>query len=218
MKTNKMMRIASILLVAVLLSICVISGTFAKYTTSVSSDDSARVAYWGFQRTNSINIEDLFDAAYDLGTGETVKFEDGDDVIAPGTTSSATFAFAYDETNAQAPEVAYTFTVSVEGSECAQSIQDNANIQWKLDNGAWGTWEQLLDSIKLLSGEADGSVDYMPGQLPDAFTTADNVHTVSWQWLIGDSDAANDADTAMGNAGTLAEVELVITITATQID
>ena len=47
MKRNKMMRIASVLLVAVLLSTCVISGTFAKYTTSNSATDSARVAKWG---------------------------------------------------------------------------------------------------------------------------------------------------------------------------
>ena len=44
MKTNKMMRIASVLLVAVLLTTCVISGTFAKYTTTVSATSTANVA------------------------------------------------------------------------------------------------------------------------------------------------------------------------------
>ena len=59
MKKNTFMRVASALLVAVLLTTCAIAGTFAKYTTEVSSEDSARVAYWGFQRTNSIDIKDL---------------------------------------------------------------------------------------------------------------------------------------------------------------
>ena len=47
MRKNKMMRAASGLLVAVLLSTCAISGTFAKYTTSTESTDNARVAVWG---------------------------------------------------------------------------------------------------------------------------------------------------------------------------
>ena len=48
MKKNRAMRLAALLLVAVLMSTCGISGTFAKYVTEVSSEDSARVAYWGF--------------------------------------------------------------------------------------------------------------------------------------------------------------------------
>ena len=43
MKKNTMMRIASVLLVAVLLSTCAISGTFAKYTSQYTgSADRAR--------------------------------------------------------------------------------------------------------------------------------------------------------------------------------
>ena len=49
MKTNKIMRIASGLLVAVLLSTCVISGTFAKYVSTYDGTDSARVATWAFE-------------------------------------------------------------------------------------------------------------------------------------------------------------------------
>ena len=42
-----MMRVASALLVAVLLSTCAISGTFAKYVTEGSGSDTARVAKFG---------------------------------------------------------------------------------------------------------------------------------------------------------------------------
>ena len=51
MKKNRMMRLASVLLVCVLLTTSVISGTFAKYVTSVESTDEARVANWGFTAT-----------------------------------------------------------------------------------------------------------------------------------------------------------------------
>ena len=43
MKKNKMMRAASALMVATLLTTSVISGTFAKYVTSVNSSDWARI-------------------------------------------------------------------------------------------------------------------------------------------------------------------------------
>ena len=49
MRKNKMMRAASALMVAVLLTTCTISGTFAKYVTTASGNDTARVAKWGVQ-------------------------------------------------------------------------------------------------------------------------------------------------------------------------
>ena len=214
MRKNKMMRAASGLLVAVLLSTCAISGTFAKYTTSVSSSDKARVATWGFTQT-SIDLTNLFKTAYDknvLGTA---------DVIAPGTTNSATFTFNYDGQEA-APEVAYTFTVDTAGSTIADDIKNNPNIVWSLDDGAEGTWDTLLANIKSLSGDASGTMEYRPGQLPAGFTAADDVHTITWKWKFeteGTGKVAQDVtDTAMGNKAKLDEVTLKITVTATQID
>lgn len=47
MKKNTMMRIASFLLIAVLITTSTISGTYAKYVTKADADDTARVAKWG---------------------------------------------------------------------------------------------------------------------------------------------------------------------------
>jgi hypothetical protein len=47
MKKNKMMRLASALLVLTLLTTSLISGTLAKYTTSGNASDTARVAKFG---------------------------------------------------------------------------------------------------------------------------------------------------------------------------
>lgn len=220
------MRAASALLVAVLLSTCTISGTFAKYTTSVSASDSARVAYWGFQSTNSMTLEDLFSGVYVNDASETTVDSVNDvDVIAPGTKGKATFVFAWDEAvtgiTVTGPEVAYTFTVSVDGSACDPRIADNANIQWCLDGGAWGDWGTLLNSIKALSGDASGTKEYAPNTLPAEFTKDDDVHTVEWQWIFSNDAAGDQKDTDLGNAlsdDTLAAVNLVITINATQID
>lgn len=47
MKKNIMMRLSAVLLVAVLLTTCVISGTWAKYTKTGAADETARVAAFG---------------------------------------------------------------------------------------------------------------------------------------------------------------------------
>lgn len=210
MKKNTMMRVASALLVAVLLTTCAISGTFAKYTTSVSSQDSARVANWGFERSNSMDLTNLF-----LGSYDNVDSNDDDDVIAPGTAGSTTFQFKYDEANGTTgPEVAYTFTVAVEAS-CDPAILANSSITWQLDTNGYGSWDKMIADIMALSGDASGSKQYAPNTLPAAFTAADEVHTISWKW---DIDGNNDLDTAMGNDDDLANCSIKITITATQVD
>ena len=76
MKKNRMMRLASILLVCVLLTTSVISGTFAKYTTSANSEDKARVAKWGFDNAASIDITDLFANTYkQVSTASTTYYK-----------------------------------------------------------------------------------------------------------------------------------------------
>lgn len=115
-------------------------------------------------------------------------------------------------------EVAYTFNVSTAGSSCADDIKSNTNIQWQLDNGRWGTWDQLIAAIQALDGNNPDD-RYEPNTLPDAFKTAGpNTHTISWQWIFNTNDTADATDTAMGNKDKLDEVTLKITVTATQID
>lgn len=111
MKKNKMMRIASVLLVAVLLSTCAISGTFAKYTTQDSANDVARVAKWGVSLQV---IGSLYGEAYKDGivanddNSITVSVSDtttaSDDVVAPGTKNENGFKFSltgYPEVSSQ---------------------------------------------------------------------------------------------------------------------
>ena len=86
MKKNKMMRLASALLVAVLVTTCGISGTFAKYVTTASGTDTARVARWGIL----LNVaSDVFDVEYDADAGNGVSVQASEDVIAPGTSGDA---------------------------------------------------------------------------------------------------------------------------------
>lgn len=92
MKKNKMMRIASVLLVAVILTTCAISGTFAKYVTSDNAEDNARVAKFGVTVTaaGSLYGKDYVDVATGNTPGSTnltVKSSDTEKLVAPGTKS-----------------------------------------------------------------------------------------------------------------------------------
>ena len=83
------------------------------------------------------------------------------------------------------------------------------------DSAEWGDWDTLMADLKTLSGDATGTKTYAPNTAPTAF--ADGTEwIVAWQWIF--EDATDVTDTAMGNKATLDEVEIVIEITATQVD
>jgi len=244
MRKNKMMRIASALLVAVLLTTCAISGTFAKYVTSASGNDKARVAYWGWNQDTEMDLSGLFTDTYltDVDSGDNA------DVIAPGTTAKETFKFAYVDYNAtvKAPEVDYNFEITVTET-CDDLIKNNKNIKWYLDDEAMTgtalTWDQLVDAIVKLSGATTvtetgdkhtATVKYDAGNVPAAFAV-DMVHTISWQWVFdgGSNEYAvagqtgtgtdnkltqDEYDTYMGNADVLANCSITIEIVITQVD
>lgn len=108
MRKNKMMRTAAVLGVATMLTASVLSGTFAKYTTTATGGDSARVAKWGITMGN--NGKSTFSDTYTGPDGKstTVKGIDNNnkavDVVAPGTHGEATYKVS------GAPETAYEIT------------------------------------------------------------------------------------------------------------
>lgn len=113
MKKNVMMRLASFLLVAVLISTSAISGTYAKYTTQDSGSDSARVAKWGVELQVFGN---LYGDTYknliveETATDLTVQSVDKTaDVVAPGTKNEEGFTFSLNGT----PEVDSQVTAKI---------------------------------------------------------------------------------------------------------
>lgn len=140
MRKNKMMRTASGLLVATLLTTSVISGTFAKYTTSSEGKDSARVAKWG---VTALVSGDLFGADYATTTNEIIVKDSSDpkasvsgrnndaetNVVAPGTKNSTGVTISISGT----PEVANKVTFS------SESTENDANKDIFLAAGTYGT-------------------------------------------------------------------------------
>lgn len=117
MKKNKMMRLASSLMVAVLLTTSVISGTFAKYVTESSADDNARVAKFGvvIQADGALYGDKYKTGQFSVPTTEadiaqlSVKSYNDGNVVAPGTKSDSGLNFSI---NGQ-PEVRTQLDVTI---------------------------------------------------------------------------------------------------------
>ena len=123
MKKNKMMRIASVLLVAVLLSTSIISGTFAKYVTEGSASDSARVAKFGvtvaatgslFDKTYKTTENTPGGSTLDENLAEpntaALSVESTADVVAPGTKNTDGLTFSVTGTPEVDVNVKFDFT------------------------------------------------------------------------------------------------------------
>lgn len=111
MKKNRTMRAAALLLALTLMTSCFVGGTFAKYTTSDTAEDTARVAQWGIEVLASGNLfgtdyaKNSTDATSDrivAATSESVSSTSGD-IVAPGTKNTVGFTAAITGT----PEVSY---------------------------------------------------------------------------------------------------------------
>lgn len=209
MKKNRMMRLASILLVCVLLTTSVISGTFAKYTTSNNASAQARVAYWGFETPTTIEFA-LFDHN-DAGV-----LENG--LLAPGTENEINYEFINSKAGDRVPEVDYKITVTTTGSEAPSAALD-AQIVWFYNEDEYADWDDFIAAIEGESGDFDA------GELPD-FLKNGETNTVGWKWEfeVGADEAAiaaNDKlDTALGNAaaeGDAIQVKLAINVLVEQV-
>lgn len=189
MKNIKMLAIAA-LLVAVAVTSYSVSGTYAKYTTSKTYTDSARVAKWGIGMTNEV---DLFYSNY-----TDVKSANGTDaVVAPGTQGNYTFALT------GTPETDYTLDVTVTG-------EDNiGQLVYTLDGTEYATMAELVTAIDAL---------YNPQTVYAAGTASESTHNIGWYWAFEEDEANNTTDTTLGNKDVLDTVSLTVTITAVQSD
>lgn len=237
MKKNTMMRVASVLLVAVLLSTCAISGTFAKYVTSDSGSDTARVAKWGVTVTIAEDLN-LFKDEYaktDANISDdaivntvVVNSQESANLVAPGTEGSIEFSIA------GTPEVAVKVDLVMEVTSDV-IIPAGANVNGEILNAAYtpvvftlkdqtsgqeiakGTLTQIEAGLEALSDEYAAN------------TTLDKTFVLSWEWAFSSDNDVNDAkDTYLGDVaanlianpytGTSTAINFNVSITVTQLN
>lgn len=197
MKKNKMMRIASVLLVAVLLSTCAISGTFAKFTSTVTGSDSVTVAKWSIQVNDTEIAVSNPSVNFDLFATGAQYDEEGNDVaaerIAPGTKGS----FNFKVKNASDVSVKYTITFTATFPEGIDSSR------FKFYSDAGMTQELTVTEGKYIAANA------VEVEVSDV---AEKVVNVYWEWTFGD----DVSDTALGilaqNNTTVVTVTPTITV------
>lgn len=228
MKKTKLMRAALLLLVLTLITSCFVGSTFAKYTTSKTGSDTARVAKWGVAidakgttfakeyKTDTDGVGAIANSVVSAGT---------DKVIAPGTKGRMV-----EMTITGTPEVAvrvnYAANFKVENWTVDGKFYCPLHI--KVGN-IWydGTGYDSADAFENAVSKAisDLSGNYDAGtNLNGANVT---VPSVSWEWPFENTSASTPAgvknpqtdanDTALGNAGN-ATISLSVTATVTQID
>ena len=197
-------------LVAVL-SLTFVSSTFAKYTTTGSASDSARVAKWGVTISAEAFGDDQLEA--DLATTENEIIAGGEaDLLAPGTgIHFASIALS------GTPEVAVKVTYSAEltltgwtGEYCPLVFVIN-DQEYSMKGFSFTTVAEFEAKIEELIAAYSNTYE----ENTDLSTKAADELTVSCYWAYEGNDDVKD--TALGNAGT-AKVELEITCTVTQID
>lgn len=237
MKKNVMMRTASALLVLVLLTTCIISGTFAKYITSAEGSDSARVAKFGVEVTASGS---MFSKHYNNATGGngiattvtgSVDSSNDDNIFAPGTKGEMVKMklSGIPEVNVQ---VTYDGIVTLNGEwnaklkesdtsktyYCPLKIKVGGTTLYGLDYDSEADFKKAIeDAIK-----ANATTETYDA-LTDLSAKSNDSLAISWEWEFtgvgGNKVARTDyADTYLGNATDKADIEITITTTVTQID
>ena len=215
MKKNIMMRLSALLLVAVLLTTCVISGTFAKYVTTNSAEDSARVAKWGVTVTaNSSTVATVTEIG---GADEehVLASSAAQVILAPGTKATELADFTITGEPEVAVNVSYVAVLTLEGWEvesafyCPLEINVNGTVISGLDYTAASAFKTAVENA--ISGLSD---NYGVG----ATLSGVLAPQVSVAWAF---EGDNAKDTALGNQaanGNNSVVSLDITCTVTQID
>lgn len=239
MNKNRFLRLASGLFVLCLITTSAISGTFAKYATGDSGNDTARVAKWGVELSTSGT---LFGTDYEkkealenadsimVGTSESVSASEK--VVAPGTKNDVGFQVALKG----APEVAYKVT---------SSTVANTNKDIYLKAGSYGimlpaygvnadtSFEKLY--IKDTSGnyvkavaydedvteyfklqdECDVAADYYPIAWTLTATDAGNKFGLTTTQYTKTSEMANAIVTALNEKTFVANAAVNVTYTLT---
>ena len=230
MKKNTMMRIASVLLVVVLLTTSVISGTFAKYVTSGKAGDSARVAKFGVK---VVGTGEYFADEYDAGVATKTVITSGavgDAIVAPGTSKAGVNTIVITGQPEVSTRVTFTGSVTLNdkwtttGSDfycpIIVTIKDkDGAVKAAIDGSTYASAAEFETAIETYINNF--SAEYAPKTLLD--NEANSIFSLSWEWPFSIDNVKDAKDTILGdkaaenvaNAGT---IEIKVDVLVEQID
>ncbi len=216
MKKNTALRIAGAVAVLALASTCAISGTFAKYVTSGTGSDEARVAKWGVTIAGVATDNAMFANSYKNGESEVIV-QATPDVVAPGT--SGTFSqFDISGTPEVAVKISYDATVTLTGWTVDLDGAGEGQAEYycpivvKVNNEAVETTgvASASDYATAIQNAIEAvTATYAPGT--DLSALEDDL-AITWEWAF---EVDNAKDTALGNAEDAGENVNTISISVT---
>ena len=228
MKKNIAARIAAFLFILTMISTCAFATTFAKYTTSGSATDEARVAKWGV--TIAVTGNDAFSPFYDSEQNPTVKASTTTNVVAPGTSGDLASVSV-----SGSPEVSSKVSIDVslslknwyisykdaEGNDVEEfycpiiiTIVKNDDVAKKTT--IKGTdYTSAHDFQVAVDAALDKETTYNPND-----SLAQKIE-ISWAWEFAgaaDSKQTNEKDTLLGDRKTAPTITLSAACTVEQIN
>lgn len=199
MKKNRILKIGLLALALTLVTASLVSGTFAKYVTTVNGTGTVTVAKWDVKVGKDATS---YAAALTLANTIVNGTANGDvaaDRVAPGTTGK--FSLVYDTS---ASEVAHNITITLE-STSANGLADLGYLKVKNSAGTFVPFTGI-DPITVYTKNWKETE-------PSGATIVD----VEWVWVFSADETQDGLDTEDGLAAVLQKA-LKATFTATQLD
>ena len=240
MRKNILMRIGSTTLVLTMITSYNISGTYAKYITSDSASDTARVAKFGVTVTATGS---LFDKTYLTGTNTPGGSADESavavestgrvhKVVAPGTKSSTTgIAFSVKGTSETDVKVLFNATST---KDIFLKAGTNTDYTGKSANFTLANdYHPVVFTLKkgattAKTGTITEIVTYLNSLTQNSVTAGTNLsttfgdYTLTWKWAYGDTGITvtgdDQADTLLGRLADDSSLVADSTKFSTEID
>ena len=215
MRKNRLFVLGIITMFVAILSLTLVSGTMARYTSKVTGSDFATVAKWKFTLSDGTNTEDvtadedyttfdLFNTIIDTEDGNAETDVDAN-LIAPGTKGSFQIIITNDSEVTAEFSIGFTSELQINGS--ADDTYLPIIFTLKVWNGA--DYAVVGTADKLSSFAVNGEEIQMKG--------GEAKYLVEWEWPI---EVDNIKDTQLGIKAQGGNVKYVTSIKVdfTQVD
>ncbi len=205
MKKQRFFMLGIITVLVAVLSLTFVSSTFAKYTSTVSGTDTAKVAKWEWNykgakiETNTVSF-DLFNTILDTKGGAAETDVDAN-LLAPGTKGS----FEIKLVNKSEVNATYsiTFASELQGGlgylPIVFVLKDGEDNELARDTQLSAFNEKIKDVVMNMN------------------SATDDVYTIEWEWVY---EGNNTSDTELGEAAQSGNVQYKVDmmIVMTQVD
>lgn len=196
MKKRNLTTLTVIALLLVLLTLIAVSGTYAKYTTSVTGTAQAVVAKWAFSASTDDTNPLVENFEIDLGETATSGYVEANGIkkIYPGATG--------------------TITINVDNTD--SEVGATLDVDATAKAGSVFTKGQFTFEKPAVTGEGVTGDDTNGYVIPAGKTAT---ATVTWTWEYDESEDADAEDTDVGEAADGEATTLIdLVVTGIQVD